>query len=161
MYRPVHTCTYRYVPVWYTSYRPVHTGMYLQRVWGQLLALDVWARQAPFGWSQVVETAVRKSARHEDQVKRAVETRQRRKAAKAASKWSVCAWLMSVPVRTGMYQYVPVCTCNIWNLNLLELDLILKYLLLWSVTLLQFTPEELLWCVRNFHVLLMVCTCMY
>ena len=38
------------------------------------------------GGLSVAETAVRKSARHEDQVKRAVETRRRRKAAKASSK---------------------------------------------------------------------------
>ncbi len=38
------------------------------------------------GGLSVAETAVRKSARHEEQVKCAVETRQRRKAAKASSK---------------------------------------------------------------------------
>ena len=40
------------------------------------------------GGLSVAETAVRKSARHEEQVrvKRAVETRRRRKAAKASSK---------------------------------------------------------------------------
>ena len=37
------------------------------------------------GGLSVAETAVRKSARHEEQVKRAVETRWRRKAAKASS----------------------------------------------------------------------------
>ncbi len=37
------------------------------------------------GGLSVAETAVRKSARHEDQVKRAVETRWRRKAAAKAS----------------------------------------------------------------------------
>ena len=113
------------------------------------------------GGLSVAETAVRKNARHEEQVKRAVETRRRRKAAKASSKWSVCVWLMSIPVRTGMYQYVPVCTCDIWNLNFLKLDLILEYLLHWSVTLLQFTLEELPWCMRNIHVLLIVYTCTY
>ena len=71
--------------------------------------------------------------------------------------------MMSVPVRTGMYLYVPVCTCDIRNLNFFNLDLILEYLLLWSVTLLQFALEleELPWCMRNFHVLLIVCTCTY
>ncbi len=38
------------------------------------------------GGLSVAETAVRKSARHEEQVKRAVETRRRRRAAKASSK---------------------------------------------------------------------------
>ena len=56
----------------------------------EAIALDVWARQPPnkpsLGGLSVAETAVRKSARHEEQVKRAVETRRRRKAAKASSK---------------------------------------------------------------------------
>ncbi len=42
--------------------------------------------RSSLGGLSVSETAVRESARHEDQVKRAVETCRRRKAAKASSK---------------------------------------------------------------------------
>ena len=144
MYVPVHTSTYQYILI--------HTCLYLY----ELTCTDLYCLKVSL-------SAVLKSARHEDQVKRAVETRLRRKAAKPSSKWSVCAWMMSVPVCTGMYQYVPVCTCDIWNLNFFDLDLILEYLLLLSVTLLQFALEELPWCMRNFHVLLLVIqlNCMY
>ena len=141
-------------------YIPVHTSTYQYILVCPCMNLHVLICTVQRCLS-VAETAVWKSARHEDQVKRAVETRWRRKAAKASSKWSVCAWMMSVPVRTGMYLYVPVCTCDIRNLNFFNLDLILEYLLLWSVTLLQFALEELPWCMRNFHVLLIVCTCTY
>ena len=49
--------------------------------------LWMFGRSKPsLGGLSVAETAVRKSAGHEEQVKRAVETRRRRKAAKASSK---------------------------------------------------------------------------
>ena len=56
------------------------------------------------------ETALKKKAGREDQAKRSVETRRRRKAAQASSKWSVCV----VDVCSSMYWYIqdllPVCT---------------------------------------------------
>jgi len=67
-------------------------------------------------------------------------------------------------VCTSTYRYVPVCTSMYLRYPKFEffnLDLILEYLLLWSVTLLQFALEELPWCMRNFHVLLIVCTNTY
>ena len=86
---------------------------------------------------------------------------QQRKVAKASSKWSACVLWMSISVRTSMYQYVPVCTCDIWTLIFLKLNLILAYLLHWSFLLLQSTLEELPGCMRNIHVLLIVYTCTY
>ncbi len=68
------------------------------------------------GGLSVAEAAVRKRARHEDQVKRAVETRQHRKAAKASSNEEcVCGWCLYqyVPVCTRMYQYV-LAISEIW-----------------------------------------------
>jgi hypothetical protein len=67
-------------------------------------------------------------------------------------------------VCTSTYLYVPVCTSmylRYLKFEFFNLDLILEYLLLWSVTLLQFALEELPWCMRNFHKLLIVCTCTY
>ncbi len=68
----------------------------------------LWLGKPLLGCLCVEETALRKGVARLEQVTRAVETRQRRRAAKAASKWSV--WLMSIPVRTSTYQYMPVCT---------------------------------------------------
>ena len=49
-------------------------------------ALDVWRGKSRLGGLCVEETALRKGVARVEQVKRAVETRRRRRAAKAASK---------------------------------------------------------------------------
>ncbi len=92
-----------------------------------------------------------------------------------------CVWLMSIPVRTGMYRYEQVCICVAVVPELcifFKLDIILSYLLNKSCTLLQLTLAALSrsWsgCMRNIHVLFLVrtgtywyvlvqnpCTCMY
>ncbi len=98
------------------------------------------------GGLSVAETAVWKSARHEDQVKRAVEARRRRKAAKALiiKMKRVCV----DDVCTSTYRYVPVCTSMYLrylkfeffklDLDLTDPRILLHDLLLWSVMLLQF-----------------------
>ena len=73
------------------------------------------APEPRLGGLSVEETALKKKAVREDQAKRSVESHRRLKAAKGLRhhRNEACVWLMSIPVRTGMYQYVPVCTCDI------------------------------------------------
>ena len=67
------------------------------------------------------------------------------------------SWVCSVPFFIMIYRGY---TMNILEIfNFLKLDLIAEYLLLWSVTLLQFTLEELPWCMRIIHVLLTAGSC--
>jgi hypothetical protein len=57
------------------------------------------------------ETAMRKETVRKDQAKRSAETCRRwRRTERDQMKCAV--WFTSVPVRTSIYQYVPVCTMN-------------------------------------------------
>ena len=93
IYRYVQTSTYLYIQVCTCMVHMVQTStyLYIQVCTCNVYEVNYWlwmfGRGKPrLGGLSVAETAVRKSARHEDQVKRAVETRRRRKAAKASSK---------------------------------------------------------------------------
>ena len=144
--------------------------------------LWLFARGKPsLGGISLEETALKKKARREDQVKGAVETR--RRVAGVGKRLGhhrneACVWLISISVRTSTYWYVLVWTFVTWNLYFLKIDIVDDNpsisLLNWSCTLLQFTLGELPGCMRNLHVMFLVhtgayqyvpdknsCTCMY